>query len=67
MLGARVGVVQAPIWNVIAYLLPLPDKKKKKLRQLWLQVLKQADWAKMLAFAAHTSYQKKLKCLCACV
>ncbi len=27
MLGARIDVVEAPIWNVKAYLLPLPDKK----------------------------------------
>ncbi len=27
MLGARIDIVQAPIWNFIAYLLPLPDKK----------------------------------------
>ncbi len=28
MLGARIDVVEAPIWNFKAYLLPLPDKKK---------------------------------------
>ncbi len=27
MLGARINRVQTPIWNFIAYLLPLPDKK----------------------------------------
>ncbi len=28
MLGARIDVVEAPIWNFKAYLLPLPDQKK---------------------------------------
>ncbi len=27
MLGARIDVVEAPIWNFKAYLLPLQDKK----------------------------------------
>ncbi len=27
MLGARIDVVEASIWNFNAYLLPLPDKK----------------------------------------
>ncbi len=27
MLGARIDVVEAPIWNFKAYLMPLPDKK----------------------------------------
>ncbi len=27
MLGARIDVVEASIWNLNAYLLPLPDKK----------------------------------------
>ncbi len=27
MLGARINVVEAPIWHCNAYLLPLPDKK----------------------------------------
>ncbi len=27
MLGARIDVLEAPIWHFITYLLPLPDKK----------------------------------------
>ncbi len=27
MLGARIDVVEAPIWHFKAYLMPLPDKK----------------------------------------
>ncbi len=47
MLGARIDVVEAPIWNFNAYLLPLPDKKKKR-RQLWLNELKRADWTETI-------------------
>ncbi len=43
MLGARIDVVEAPIWNFKAYLLPLPDKK-----QLGLNEIKRADWTKMI-------------------
>ncbi len=42
MLSARIDVIQLQIRNVIAYLLPLPDKKKR--RQLWLNEIKRADW-----------------------
>ncbi len=31
MLGARIDVVEAPIWNLKAYLMPLPDKKTSGL------------------------------------
>ncbi len=27
MLGARIDVVEAPVWNFKAYLMPLPEKK----------------------------------------
>ncbi len=37
MLGARIDVVEAPIWHFKAYLMPLPDKNR---RQLWLNKIK---------------------------
>ncbi len=62
MLGARIDVAEASTWNFM-YLLSLPDKKKKK-QQLWLIAISRADWTEtivnMIAFAAQTSYQKKL-------
>ncbi len=61
MLGARIYVVEASIWNLITYLLPVPDKKPttavvKHDRTMWTG---QKQSSKMLAFAAHTSYQKR--------
>ncbi len=41
MLGARIDVVEASIWNFNAYLLPLPPPKK--LLQIWLNEIKRAD------------------------
>ncbi len=41
MLGAKIDVIQPQIRNLIAYLLPLPDKKQW---QLWLNEIKRADW-----------------------
>ncbi len=41
MLGAWIDVVEAPIWNFKAYLLALPDTKKRQ--QLWLNEIKRAD------------------------
>ncbi len=47
MLGARIDVIQTQIGNLIVYLrynylLPLPDKKKR--RPLWLNAIKRVDW-----------------------
>ncbi len=60
MLGAQIDVVEAPIWNFKAYMIPLPDKKTttsvvKCDKTKWTG---QKRSSKMLAFAAHTSYQK---------
>ncbi len=59
ILGARIYVLEASIWHLKA---SLPEKKKKRL-QLWLNKIKRVDWTKpssnMIAFAAHTSYQKR--------
>ncbi len=41
MLGAWIDVVEAPIRNFQAYLLALPDTKKRQ--QLWLNEIKRAD------------------------
>ncbi len=51
MLGARIDVVEAPIWNFKAYLLPLPDKKKRC--QLWLNEIKRADLTETIVKNAH--------------
>ncbi len=44
MLGARIDVVEAPIWNFQAYLMPLPDKKPTAVvkRHKW------ADWTETI-------------------
>ncbi len=66
MLGAGIDVIQPQIRNVIAYLLPLLDKKPttavvKQDKTSKINEIKRADWTetiiKMLVFAAHTSYQ----------
>ncbi len=46
MLGARIDVVEASIWNFKAYLLPVPDKKKRQ--PLWLNEIKRADWTEII-------------------
>ncbi len=59
MLGARIDVVEAPIWNFKACLMPLLDKKRQ---QLWSNELKRADWTETIVKntrSAHT-YQKRL-------
>ncbi len=60
MMGARIDVIQPQIRNLIAYLLPLPDKKpttavvkRDKTSE------RQKRSSKTLAFAAHTSYQER--------
>ncbi len=63
MLGARIDVVQSPIWNFIAYLLPLPDKKNPTTAVVKRDKTSgpdRKDRQKMLAIAVHTSYQKRL-------
>ncbi len=45
MLGARIDIVQAPIWDLIAYQQPLSEKKR---RQLWLNAIKRADWTETI-------------------
>ncbi len=47
MLGARIDVIQPQIRNLVLYLLPLPDKKKKR-QQLWLNEIKRADWTETI-------------------
>ncbi len=46
MLGARIDVVEAPIWNFKAYMMSLPDKKKRQ--QLWLNAIKRVDWTETI-------------------
>ncbi len=42
MVGARIDVIQPQIRNLIAYILPVPDKKN--WQQLWVNVIKRAEW-----------------------
>ncbi len=46
MLGARINVIQHKISNLIVYL--LPDKKKQKRQQLWLNEIKRVDWTETI-------------------
>ncbi len=41
MLGARIDVVEASIWNFNAY--PAVSARQKR-QQLWLNEIKRADW-----------------------
>ncbi len=45
MLVAGINMIQPQIRNLIAYLLPLPDKKR---RPLWLNTIKRADWTETI-------------------
>ncbi len=45
MLCARINVIQPQNRNLITYLLPLPDKKR---RQLWLNEIKRVDWTETI-------------------
>ncbi len=42
MLGARIDVVEAPIWHFKG--IPAATARQKKWRQLWLNEIKRADW-----------------------
>ncbi len=62
MLGARIDVVQPPIRNLIAYLLPLPDKKPTTavVKRDKTSGLDRNDRQKCSRLQApHTSYQKR--------
>ncbi len=69
MLGAQIDVVEAPIWNFKAYLLPLPDQKKT-MTAVALNKTKRADWTEMIVknarvCSAHLS-EKEKKYFCCC-
>ncbi len=61
MLDARIDVIQPQIRNLIAYLLPLPDKKTTTavLKRDKTSGLDRNGRQKCSRFAAHTSYQKR--------
>ncbi len=60
MLGANIDVIQPQIRNLIAYLLPLPDKKQQ---QLCLNEIKRVDWTETIVknarvYSAHFLSEK---------
>ncbi len=62
MLYARIDIIQPLIRNLIAYLLPLPDKKKTTTAVFkWDKNERtgQKRSSNMIAFASHASYQKR--------
>ncbi len=59
MLADRIDVMQPQIRNLIAYLLPLPDKKTTTAVVKRDKTSGQKPSSKMLVFAVHTSYQKR--------
>ncbi len=55
MLGARINIVQPQIRNLIAYLLPLPDKKKQNITA----EIKRNKTSRLEGNDRHASYQKR--------